>query len=180
MKASAIMKKFVRFVILLSALSSPALAERLNFDHRLYPPLKTVFDQDRKDMIAFDNSNPKYVVDRIVTQGKSASDWTEALDIISRVVGRDMKTADDWYAEIRAKAQKACASQFTMIARGENSVTFSRRSTNCGKDKVQFALYRVVAGQRSLFLLNAINRSDISEQARQQWLALLESARLAN
>jgi hypothetical protein len=180
MKASAVMKKFVRFVILLSAFSSPALAERLNFDHRLYPPLKAVFDQDRKDMIAFDNSNPKYVVDRVATQGKSASDWTEALDIISRVTARDMKTADDWYAEIRAKSQKACASQFIVIERGENSITFSRRSTNCGKDKVQFALYRVVAGQRSLFLLNAINRSDMSEPVRLQWLALLGSARLAN
>ena len=160
------------------ALASPAIAERLNFDHRLYPPLKAVFDDDRDEMITYDNSNPKYVIDRIAIQGKSATDWTEALDIIARTASRDVKTADDWFKEIQAKTGKSCDSEFAIIAQDENSITFSRRSTQCGKDKVQTALYRIVAGERSLFLLNAIYRAEMDETMKQKWLSVFDSARL--
>jgi hypothetical protein len=160
------------------ALASPAMAERLNFDHRLYPPLKAVFDDDRDEMITYDNSNPKYVIDRIAIQGKSAADWTEALDIVARTPSRDVKTADDWFKEIQTKTAKSCNSEFTVIAQDENSITFSRRSTMCGKDKVQTALYRIVTGERSLFLLNPIYRGEMDETMKLKWLGVLASARL--
>ena len=158
--------------------AAPASAERLHFDHRLYPPLKAIFDQGRQDMIYFNNSDPKYVVDRIAVQGKSADDWTEALAIIARSPSRVVKNADDWMAEIRAQSAKACPSQFEILARDTNSITFSRRSTGCAADKVQFALYRIVAGKRSLFLLNPTLRGDMNEAMRRQWMELLQSARL--
>lgn len=167
-------------VLLLCAVPTPAFAEHLNFDHRLHPPLKAVFDQKRDEMITYDNSNPRYVIDRIAITGKSASDWTEALDIIVRTPAREVKTADDWFAEIKAKTGKACPSTFAVIATDPLGITFSRRSTNCGADKVQFALYRIVAGTKSLFLLNAIHRADMDEQTQRQWLALLGSAQLAD
>ena len=160
------------------SLAAPASAERLHFDHRLYPALKAVFDQGRQDMIYFNNTDPKYVVDRIAVQGKSADDWTEALTIIARTPSRTVKNADDWLAEIRTKSEKSCPSQFEIVARDTNSITFSRRSTDCAADKVQFALYRIVAGKRSLFLLNPIYRNDMSETMRRQWMELLQSARL--
>ena len=166
--------------VILLMLATPVSAEQLHFDHRLYPPLKAIFDNKRQDMIHFNDSNPKYVVDRIAIQGTSADVWTEALDIIARSPSKDVKTADDWFAEIRSKAEKACPSQFEILARDDISITFSRRSTNCAADKVQFALYRIVAGKKSLFLLNAINRDDMSEATRKQWLELLNSARLGN
>lgn len=174
------MKKLHFVFLLLCAVSTPAFAERLNFDHRLYAPLKAVFDQKRSEMITYDNSNPRYVIDRIAIKGKSASDWNEALDIIVRVPSRGVKTADDWFAEIKAKTGKACASQFEVIAKDPLGITFSRRSTNCGADKVQFALYRIVTGPKSLFMLNAIHRADMDEHTQQQWIALLGSAQLAN
>lgn len=174
------MKKSHYLFMFLCAMSAPVSAERLNFDHRLYAPLKAVFDDNRNEMITYDNSNPRYVIDRIAIQGKSAADWTEALDIIVRLPSRDVKTVDDWFAEIKAKAGKACASQFEVISQAEGSITFARRSTNCGADKVQTALYRIVKGTKSLFLLNAIHRADMDEASRQQWIALLGSARLAN
>jgi hypothetical protein len=166
--------------LLLLGLSVPVAAEQLHFDHRLYPPLKAIFDNKRQDMIHFDDKNPNYVVDRIAIQGTSADVWTEALDIIARTPSEDVKNANDWFAEIRAKAEKACPSQFEEIARDDSSVTFSRRSTNCGPDKVQFALYRIVTGKRSLFLLNAITRGDMDGAVREKWLQLLGSARLEN
>lgn len=164
--------------LFLLALAAPASAERLLFDHRLYPPLKAVFDNNRAEMIHYNDSNPKYVVDRIAVQGTSVKEWTEAIDIIARSPSDEVKSIDDWFAEIRAKVEKACPSVFETLSRDDNSITFSRRSTGCGKDKVQFALYRIVAGKRSMFLLNAIYRDDMSEAMRQQWLELLKSARL--
>jgi hypothetical protein len=165
-------------LLMLMTIAAPAMAERLHFDHRLYPPLKAIFDTNRQEMIYFNNSDPKYVVDRIAIQGKSADDWTEALNIISRTPSRGVKNADDWLAEIRAQSANACPGQFEILARDGNSITFSKRSTNCGNDKIQFSLYRIVAGKRSLFLLNAVYRDDMTDAARQQWLALLQSARL--
>lgn len=164
--------------LILLVLAAPASAERLLFDHRIYPPLKAIFDNNRNDMIAHDGNNPKYMTDRIAIQGQSPKDWTEALDIIARSPSDTVKTIDDWVAEIRAKVEKACPTVFETLARDGNSITFSRRSTGCGKDKVQFALYRIVAGKRTMFLLNAIYRDDMSEEMRGQWMDLLKSARL--
>jgi hypothetical protein len=159
-------------------LAAPAAAERLHFDHRLYPPLKAVFDNKREEMIYFNNTNPKYVVDRIAVQGKSADDWVEALNIISRTPSRTVKNADDWLAEIRMASEKTCPGTFKILARDQNSITFSQRATGCAGDKVQFSLYRIVAGKRSLFMLNAIYRDDMTEAMRRQWTELLNSARL--
>ena len=71
------MKKSHYLFMFLCAMSAPVSAERLNFDHRLYAPLKAVFDDNRNEMITYDNSNPRYVIDRIAIQGKSAADWTD-------------------------------------------------------------------------------------------------------
>lgn len=172
------MKLFRLAPILLLASAMPAAAEQLNFDHRTYPPLKAVLDSGRQEMVLFNSSNPKYVVDRIAIQGSSAKQWTEALDIIARTPGDKVKTIDDWYGEIREKAIKACASLFEELARDNNSVTFARRSTNCGKDKVQTALYRIVAGKRNLFLLNPIYRGEMDAAMREQWLGLLKTAQI--
>jgi hypothetical protein len=169
----------IRFLFLcLLVIASPAAAERLQFDHRLYPPLKDVLAAGNKEMTAFDNSDPKYVVDRIAIQGRSAQQWTEAIDIVARVPAKGVTTADDWFAEIKKKAEKVCSSRFTELARDTNSITFSRQSSNCGTDKVQTALYRIVTGNRNLFLLNAIYRGEMAPGQRAQWLELLASARL--
>jgi hypothetical protein len=167
-------------LLVFALLSAPAAAEQLHFDHRLYPALKLVFDEKREEMIAYDNRNPGYVIDRIAVRGKSASSWTEALDIIARVPTKDVATVEDWRREIELKVGKACPTQFETIAKDDISITFSRRSVNCGADKVQVALYRIVKGPKSMFLLNPIYRGDMNDAMRQQWLALLASARLEN
>lgn len=157
---------------------TPVAAERLHFDHRLYPALKAVFDNNRQDMIYFNNADPKYVVDRIAVTGTSADEWTEALNIIARSRSRTVNNADDWLNELRSKSEGTCASQVEVLAKDSISITFSKRSTNCGTDKLRFELGRIVTGKRSLFLLNAVNRDDMTDAMRGQWLALLNSARL--
>jgi hypothetical protein len=164
--------------LLAITLASPALAEKLTFDHRTYPPLEAMLDSGRSEMIRFDNSNPKLVIDRIAIQGTSVDHWTEALDIIVRARGGKFRTTADWVKDIQQQSQKLCPSTFTTIAEDARSLTFERHSTGCPSSVAPSALYRIVAGNKSLFMLNALTMGELTEAARQQWLTLLASAHL--
>lgn len=159
-------------------LASPALAEKLVFDHRLSPPLKEVLDQGRAEMVLFDASNPRYIIDRIAVAGKSAEYWTEALEIIARTPAKNMKTSADWVAELKREADKLCPNDVSVIAQDEASITYQRHSPNCPVERAPVAIYRVIAGKRSMFLLAVLSRSDLAETARRQWLELLASAHI--
>lgn len=173
--------KLPRYVLqacLALALAAPAQAESLSFDHRIYPPLKEVLDGGQKDMLLYDSSNPRYVVDRIAVRGKSATEWSEALEIIARAHAKGMSSASDWMTELRAKADKLCPNKVTFLAEDAISVTFERNSPACRGERAPFAIYRIVTGKTSLFLLAVMSREPLEEVAKQQWLKLLASAHL--
>lgn len=159
-------------------LAAPALAEKLVFDHRLSPPLKSVLDSGDASMISYNASNPRNVVDLIAIRGKSALDWTEALVIIARTPDRKVRSASEWIAELQREAKGKCASSFTQIARDDFSVTIERHSTGCRPGYPSTALYRAVTGKRSLFLLAVLVKDNLSDSSRSQWLALMSSAHL--
>ena len=164
--------------VALSLVASPALAERLSFDHRLSPALKAVLDANDPAMIEYNDKNPRYVTDVIAVHGKSARDWTEALVIIARTPDKQVRTAAQWMAELRADADRKCRNEVRTLAEDAASLTFERRSTGCPKDYPHLALYRVVAGQRSLFLLAVLSKAELSEESQRQWRELLASAHL--
>ncbi len=167
-----------RLAALLGALllASPANAERLKFDHRLSPALKAVFDANDPGMIDYNDSNPRYVTDLIAIEGRSAQDWTEALLIVARTPDKKVRTVADWVAELQQESQKRCASTFRTIAADPGSATFERRSEGCRQGYPPTAVYRVVSGKRSLFLLGFMKKNELAEATRQQWLAVLASA----
>lgn len=174
------MKARVAILFVLPLLTAtPAHAERLLFDHRIQPQIGAVLDSGRKEMVLFDDSNPAYVFDRIAIQGSSAENWTEALEIIVRSPDRTMKSAGDWLQQIRDQSAANCTSQFTPIGQDETSLTFMRQSEACAGAPAETALYRIVAGRKSLFLLGARYKGEMSEASRGRWLALLASARVA-
>jgi hypothetical protein len=166
--------------LLLLAIPGAAYAEKLTFDHRIYPPLHAVLDSGRTEMILFNDSNPKYVTDRIAVQGSSVDHWTEALDIIVRVRKSKMNSAGDWAAQIQQAARLRCASIFTTIAQDAQSITFERHSSGCPAGTALTGLYRIVTGKKSLFLLNPLAMGEMSGPAREQWLELLRSAHLSD
>ena len=171
--------KLIRLLpLLFVAMPGAAFAEKLTFDHRTYPPLVAVLDSGRAEMIRFNDSNPKYVTDRIAVQGTSVDHWTEALDIIVRLRKKNMDTPSDWANQIQLEAMAKCPSIFTTITQDETSLTFERHSTGCPSGAAQTGLYRIVAGNKSLYLLNPLVMGEMPEAARQQWLALLASAHL--
>ncbi|MEO7247006.1 MAG: hypothetical protein ABIW31_01010 [Novosphingobium sp.] len=159
-------------------LSSAANAEKLVFDHRLYPALKQVLDDNRGEMVLYDASNPRYVIDRIAVAGKSAKKWSEALEIIARTPTAKVKTAADWMAELRAQADRRCRNEIAVIVQDDASITYERRSQQCPAERAPVAIYRVIAGKRSLFLLAVLSKSELGDAQRRQWLELLASAHL--
>jgi hypothetical protein len=159
--------------------ATPAHAERLLFDHRIDSRIGAVLDSGRKEMVHYDESNLSYVVDRIAIQGASADNWTEALEIIVRTPDQATKSPSDWLQQIRDQPSTACSAQFTPLAQDETSLTFMRQSDACGGASAETALYRIVAGRKSLFLLGARYKGRMDEAARGQWLAVLASARVA-
>jgi hypothetical protein len=164
------------FALLICA--SPALAERLVFDHRVVPPLKAVFDSGNPAMVSYNDSNPANVVDVIAVRGKSASDWTEALVIIVRMPDKAIATPADWLAQLKRDAAARCPAEFTVLAEDATSLTFERRSTGCPAGYPPVAIYRLVAGKTSLFLLAAMAKDGFAPGSREQWLAMMATAHL--
>lgn len=171
----------VRSLIALALLASatPLAAERLQFDHRLYPPLEQVLDSGDKGMIDFNAQDPGKLVDLIAVKGKSAQDWSEALEIVSIARPRNVAGARAWLEIISAGAKARCpGAQVTVLAEDANSVTFERRSPSCPAERAAAGLYRLVAGKRSWFQLAVLEKGELDPAARGQWLALLASAHL--
>lgn len=165
------------FAVVLAA-STPALADKLTFDHRLNPALQAALDSGEKDLIAFNDKNPAYVTDLIVVRGTSVKSWTEAMIIISRRPDEKVPGENEWLAELKAQAQAQCPSTFAIISQDETALTVERQSTGCPSSYPRSALYRIVRGKPSLFLLGAMSRDGFSPEARQNWLRLFASARL--
>jgi hypothetical protein len=172
------MRRILLPALALIASTTPARAEKLEFDHRLYPPLQEVLDSGDKDMLLFDDRNPARLVDLIAIRGKSAKNWTEALEIVALVRPRDVSTAKDWFEIIRTTANRRCPNTISIIAEDAVSVTFQRLSPNCPAERAETGLYRLVAGQRSWFQLAVLVKGEMDETSRGQWLALLASAHL--
>lgn len=177
-----LMPMIARSLLVLALFAAPAFAERLQFDHRLYPPLKQVLDSGDSTKIMFDNKNPAHLVDLIATRGHSVDQWEEALEIMSIVPVRGIAGAVGWQAQMQSAAQARCpgsaAPQFTQLAQDEVSVTFEVRAPNCPAERAPHALYRLVAGKRSWFRLSVFEKGPLDATARQQWLDLLASAHL--
>jgi hypothetical protein len=172
------MRRILLPILAMIAFASPAWAEKLEFDHRLYPPLKAVLDSGDKDMLLFDDKNPARLVDLIAIKGKSAQSWTEAFEIVALVKPRDVSSAKDWFEIMRTTSNRRCPNTITIIAESVNSITFQRHSPNCPAERAETGLYHLVAGQRSWFQLTVLVKGEIDEASREQWLALLASAHL--
>lgn len=165
-------------MLVLAGWAGPALADKLVFDHRLAPALKAVLDGGDAAMIDYDASNPRNLVDTIAVRGKSAHDWLEALVIVSRTPDRKIRSAAQWQAALESETTQRCSSSFSEIARDAQSVTFERQSSGCPSGYPVRAIYRVFAGDRSLFMLAVLAKDDLTPTAREQWLAMLASARI--
>jgi hypothetical protein len=166
---------------LLASAPVAAQAEQLEFDHRLYPPLKQVLDSGDAGMVKFDASNPRRLVDLIAVRGKSARDWTEALEIVATLPFPQLGSAQAWMEFQRGEAVKRCpganTATFKVIAQDDYSITFERQSPGCRAERAETGIYRLLTGKRSWFQLVVLSKAPLDPAARDQWLALLASAK---
>lgn len=170
------LRSYLLGAFLALAAASPAMAERLTFDHRLVPQLKAMLDSGRSELIDYNASNPRYVVDRIVVRGTSLSDWSELLEIVARTPDRKTGNAQQWFEELQRR--EGCKVAPNIIASDQQSLTVERRPGDCATGSSTRVLFRVVAGRRSMFLLAIHTKHELSALERQEWLALLGSAQL--
>jgi len=100
----------LRLIAALALLScgTPLAAERLQFDYRIYAPLKQVLDSGEKDMVDFNADNPARLVDLIAVRGASARDWTEALEIVSIARPKNLANVRDWLAALQRESLARC------------------------------------------------------------------------
>jgi hypothetical protein len=106
--------------------------------------LQAVLDSGDAKMVDFDAQNPARLVDLIAVKGKSAANWTEALEIISIVRPKNLSDAQAWKAQLQAEALGRCPATFATLAEDSQSVTFERQSPNCPAERASFGLYRLV------------------------------------
>lgn len=171
-----VMRLHLAFAMALLTCAAPAAAERLEFDYRLYPPLQQVLDAGNKEMVSFNADNPARLIDLIAVKGASAASWTEAMEIVSIARPRKIATAHEWMTIMQREAPSGCPATFAVLSEDANSITFERRAPACPADRAPYAIYRLVAGQRSWFELAVLAKDELGADARRQWLALLASA----
>lgn len=163
-----------------SLASTPALADRLVFDHSLYPALQEAFRDQERNVRYIVSDNPRYIFDRIKVRGRSLDDFTEALEIMVTRREQGVQSVSDWYDSYRREQDANCASDWQTLAQDAASITFVRTTRGCPDYDGQTRIYRTVLGERSVYMLTAISRGEMAQPLRETWLTLLASARLAD
>ena len=171
------MRRFVLALILLG-MAMPAHAEQLLFDHRLYPPLEAAFDSKRDDVILFERRPDGVQFDRIMVQGRSVSDWDEAMEITVSKRSRKQATAQEALDSWRKAQDATCPAQWSELARDDGSITVEQTTPPCTGAPARQAIWRLMLGPRSVFVIGGVYRGMMPAPMRQSWLALLASARI--
>ena len=175
------MKHALPVLAALAALpATTAHAERLDIDHRIYAPLHAAMENAHDGTVFFLASPSGRVLDRILVAGTSAErDWSEALELVVIPRKSEQKTPQAWLAAFRPEHESTCPARLTPLGEDQNSVTFALESTPCAAGAALSGLYRVVYGRKSVYVVGAKLKGMMSPAQRAQWLAVLQSARLA-
>jgi hypothetical protein len=159
--------------------ATPASAQNLSWDYAQYPAFQQLVEAlgagQRQEAMYVEDKTPVYVLQRFVIDGKSARDWTEALEVLITMRKAEPPTPAKWYARFQAQGAQ-CPSQWTMIAQDKQSITFQRGSQACDPHPAQTGLYRVVYGKEQVFAMISTHKGALSKQKRAQILAMLATA----
>lgn len=160
-------------------LATPAHAERMLVDYRLYPPLQTAL-QNQDDNVYFEQSkNPKFTLDRIKIQGPSLDAWQEVIEFVIVPRKKSLTVPLDWFQSFQSGENKTCPSIWEVLGSDQTSIMFSRTGAKCKELAGQTRIYRALLGQKSVFIVGGSYRGDLSPDMRAQWIKLFETATIA-
>ncbi|MBC2660652.1 hypothetical protein H7F50_02730 [Novosphingobium flavum] len=160
--------------------AAAAQAERLDIDHRLYAPLHAAMEQPHEGSIFYQASPSGRQFDRILVNGTSAEhDWTEALELVVVPRKGERKPPQEWFAAFQAASESTCPANVTVLGEDESSITFSLDAPPCSTGTPLSGLYRVIYGRKTVYVVSAKLKGQMPADQRQQWLGLLNSAKLA-
>lgn len=153
-------------------------AEGISWDVGAYRKFSAIMHGAEADRIVYtEDRSPSYVLTRFVIEGESADDWIEAFEVLDTLRRNAPKTVNGWYEQFRQKGEQHCpGSEWNVIAQDSDSLTFERRTSDCGPFAEQHALYRVIYGNDEVFTLIATRKGSMDDETRSSWLAVLASA----
>lgn len=161
------------------AWAAPVAAQVVSWDYAQYPPFQALAEAmakgRRPEAMYVEDRTPVYVLQRFVIDGKSATDWTEAMEVLNTMRKAEPNTPLLWYERIQQQGAH-CPSKWTLIAQDKNSVTARRDSEACPPQSAQTGHFRVLYGKRQVFALIVTNKGPVPEEKNRQILAMLASA----
>ena len=167
-------------IVLAGMLWNGVQAEGISWDVGAYPRFSAIMYGPEADRIVYtEDKSPSYVLTRFVIEGESADDWIEAFEVLDTLRRNVPQTVNEWYEQFRQQGEQHCpGSEWKVIAQGSDSLTFERRTSDCGSFPEQHALYRVIYGQHEVFTLTATRKGSMDDETRSSWLAVLASAKI--
>lgn len=162
------------------ATAGTARAERLDIDHRLYAPLHTAMEQAHEGSVFYQATPSGRILDRILINGTSAEhDWTEALELVVAPRKSERRTPQEWFSAFQAASETNCPADLTVLSEDDTSITFSLDAPPCSTGTPLSGLYRVIYGRKTVYVVSAKLKGSARAEQREQWLGLLNSAKLA-
>jgi hypothetical protein len=152
-------------------------AEGISVDTNAYGKLHLVYSRDGgRDPITYvEDRTPDYKLTRLVVDGVSAVDWTEAFEVRNINRKSQPSTPTEYFAVFRKHGDQSCPSEWTLLEESPSSVTFERVSEACGPHVPQHALYRVIYGA-GVWVVNGTRKGRMDDVTRAAWLAVLATA----
>jgi len=162
-------------ILLLMAIS--AQSERLEWDYSAIPVLKAI-TTERDPLILMKGKEGEYLLTRIIIDGSSAEDWTEALEISNTKKRGQPTDVVEWYEMFKLQWEDNCDSDWNILEESEESIIFERHSSICPSLGAQQALCRVLFGKTSVYLLCATSNGGMDAETRDRWTRVFETAEI--
>jgi hypothetical protein len=173
--------RFLTLVLpLMASLTVPAdvhAEERLSWTYDGYEKLAKLFESEGGPRYGEKQSRRVYHL-RFVVEGESLEEWVEILETISTRRKDEPKQIRLWLESFRAKGDRTCPGDWTILDERDTSITFLRSVDECPGFGAQDALYRVLYGKKKVFLIFATRKGGMSEDLQASWLRVLNSAEI--
>jgi len=123
---------------------------------------------------------PEGRLTRLVLEGDSIDNWTEALEIINTWRKNYPPTIDNAYQIHIEGLQKSCPeSTVSVISKDSGSILFERKTVNCQPRPDENALTRILYGNSDVFLLVYTNKvKELPKEKRDGWIKALSEAKI--